>query len=116
MKAPLSTVPTYSESIRIGWSILWRGTGSFVLLLSLGNIVMSAVLPEFEHGVPSLWATLLPLGIVTCVATFGIMPYLVRALFTGSYSSFRLQLFRNVHAGMDDKTPSYESSTVTIQH
>ena len=41
--APSFTVPTYSESIRIGWSILWRGTGSFVLLLSLGNIVMSAV-------------------------------------------------------------------------
>ena len=87
-----------------------------MLLLILCNILILTALPELQRTGPSLWATLFPLGIVTCVATFGIMPYLVRALFTGSYSSFRLQLVRIVHAGMHDKAPSYESSTVTIQH
>jgi len=116
MLSSFPTVPTYSESLRIGWTLLWRGTGSVLLLLVLCNILILTVLPELQRTGPSLWATLFPLAIVMCVATFGIMPLVVRALLTGSYSGFRLQLVRNVQPAMDDRITSYESSKVTTQH
>jgi hypothetical protein len=109
-----NTVPTYSESLRIGWTLLWRGTGSFVLLLTLCNILILAVLPELQRSVPSLLALLLPLVLVTCVATFGIMPFVVRTLFAGSYGGFRLQLVRNVQQSIDGTT-SCETSKVPNQ-
>jgi hypothetical protein len=111
-----ATVPTYSESLRIGWTLLWRGTGSFMLLLILCNILILTALPELQRTGPSLWATLFPLAIVTCVATFGIMPFVVRTLFTRSYGGFHLQLRRKVQPDRDDKTPSYEPSQLTNQH
>ena len=111
------TVPAHSESLRIGWTLLWRGTGSFVLLLTLCNIVILGALPELERSIPSLWASVLPLVIVTCAVTFGIMPFVIRALLTGSCSGFRVQLVRNVQRViLDDETASYESSHVTNRH
>ena len=117
MSSSGATVPTYSESLRIGWTLLWRGTGSFVLLLIFSNIFLLTVLPELERSIPSVWASLLPFIIVTCIATFGIMPFVVRALLTGSYSGFRVQLVRNVQRViLDDETIAYESSKATNRH
>lgn len=116
MVSSFATVPTYSESLRIGWTILWRGTGSFLLLLILCNILILTVLPELQRTGPSLWATLFPLAIVTCVATFGIMPFVVRTLFTGSYRGFHLQFLRNVQSITHEETASRESPEVLHRH
>ena len=117
MSSSGATVPTYSEPLRIGWTLLWRGTGSFVLLLTLCNIVILGALPELERSIPSLWASVLPLVIVTCAVTFGIMPFVIHALLTGSYSGFRVQLVRNVQRViLDDETIAYESSKATNRH
>lgn len=112
MMSSRATVPTYFESLRIGWTLLWRGTGSFLLLLILCNILILTVLPELQRTGPSLWATLFPLAIVTCIAAFGIMPFVVRTLLTGSYSGFRLQLVRRVPPTTHDETASRESPEV----
>ena len=117
MSSSVATVPTYSESLRIGWTLLWRRTESFMLLLIFCNMVLVWVLPELARGIPSGWTSLLPLVIVTCAVTFGIMPFVVRALLTGSYSGFRVQLVRNVQRViLDDETASSESSHVTNRH
>lgn len=113
MMSTSTTVPSYSESLRIGWTLLWRGTGSFMILLTLCDIFIVIGPPELVSSVPSFWASLLPLVIGTAVATFGIMPIVVRLLFTGSYSNFRLQLVRTVLPAVDDTKISYDSSKVT---
>lgn len=109
MRLAEATVPTYSESLRIGWTLLWRGTGSFFLLMILCNLLILTMLPELQRTGPSLWATVFPLAIVTCVATFGIMPFIVRTLFTASYKSFHLQLVRNVQPTVPEESASRES-------
>lgn len=117
MSSSVATVPTYSESLRIGWTLLWRRTESFVLLLIFCNMVLVWVLPELARGIPSWWTSLLPLVIVTCAVTFGIMPFVVRALLTGSYSGFRVQLVRNVQRPVTNHAAtSYESSQVINRH
>jgi len=41
----------------------------------------------------------------------------IRALLTGSYSGFRVQLVRNVQRGiLDDETIAYESSKAANRH
>lgn len=87
-----------------------------MLLLILCNILILMVLPELQRTGPSLWATLFPLAIVTCVATFGIMPFVVRTLFTASYNGFHLQLLRNVQPDREDYTTPCKPSQVTNQH
>ncbi len=117
MLSSVATVPTYSESLRIGWTLLWRGTGSFVLLLTFCNMVLFGVLPELARSIPSWWASLLPLVIVTCAVTFGIMLFVVGALPTGSCSGFRVQLVRNVQRAVTDHAAtSYESSQLINRH
>lgn len=96
MRSSFAAVPTYSESLRIGWTLLWRGTGSVLLLLILCNILLVTALPELQRTGPSLWATVFPHAVVTGVATFGIMPFVVRTLFTATYTRFDLQLVRNI--------------------
>lgn len=49
----LSMEPTYWQSIRIGWTILWRGVGSVVLLLTLVNALIIMTLPELARTSPS---------------------------------------------------------------
>jgi hypothetical protein len=83
--------PTYWESIRIGWTILWRGVGSIVLLLTLVNALIIVSLPELTRTSPSWGALLFPFALTAVIGAFGIMPWLVRHLCSTSYSGFRLQ-------------------------
>lgn len=88
----ISMEPTYWESIRIGWTILWRGVGSVVLLLTLVNALIVMSLPELARTSPSWYALLVPFTLTAVIGTFAIMPWLVRHLCTTSYPGFRLQL------------------------
>ena len=116
MVSSFATVPTYAESIRIGWTLLWRGTGSVLLLLILCNILILTVLPELQRTGPSLWAALFPGAIVICVATFGVMPFVARTLFTASYNGFHLQLVRDAQQTTSNEAVSPQSPATIDQH
>lgn len=95
--------PSYRESIRIGWTILWRGVGSIILLLTLINAMIIMSLPELARTSPSWGATLFPFILTALVGVFVIMPWLVKHLCSTSYSGFRLQL---VHEVPDSDQPN----------
>lgn len=87
-----SMLPTYGESIRVGWTILWRGMGSLLLLLMLINRFIIISFPEFLRASPSWSVVLFPITVTALIGAFGIMPWLVRRLCATSYPGFRLQL------------------------
>ncbi|OQW32271.1 MAG: hypothetical protein A4E19_19770 [Nitrospira sp. SG-bin1] len=95
-------VPNYWESIRIGWTILWRGVGSVLLLLMLMNGLIVTGWPELSRTSPSWGAILFPFVVTAFIGAFGIMPWLVKSLCTASYPGFRLQFthepIQQVHA------------------
>lgn len=84
--------PTYWESIRIGWTILWRGMGSLLLLLMLINRFIITNFPELLRASPSWSVVLFPITVTALIGAFGIMPWLVKSLCATSYPGFRLQL------------------------
>lgn len=84
--------PTYRESIRIGWTILWRGVGSIILLLTLINAMIILNLPELARTSPSWTAIFFPFILTALVGAFIIMPWLVKHLCSTSYSGFRIRL------------------------
>lgn len=95
--------PSYRESIRIGWTILWRGVGSIVLLLMLINAMIIMSMPELARTSPS-WGTLFfPFVLTALVGAFVIMPWLVRHLCTTSYSGFRLQFMQDDYRSALDR-------------
>lgn len=87
--------PRYRDAVIIGWTILWKGVGSFLLLLFLTNLAVIALLPELTRTGPSLWALLVPLAVVTAVCTGAIMPLVVRSLFRQRFGGFHLELIRD---------------------
>jgi hypothetical protein len=89
--------PSYRESIRIGWTILWRGVGSIILLLTLINAMIIMSLPELARTSPSWGAAFFPFVLTALVGAFVIMPWLVRHLCTTSYPGFRLQLVHEAY-------------------
>ena len=99
----LSMEPTYWQSIRIGWTILWRGVGSVVLLLTLVNALIIMSLPELARTSPSWGAFLFPFVLTAVFGAFGIMPWLVRHLCTTSYPGFRLQLVQDAYSSTLDR-------------
>ncbi|MGE0645987.1 MAG: hypothetical protein AB7P24_20225 [Nitrospira sp.] len=84
--------PSYRESIRIGWTILWRGVGSIILLLMLINAMIIMSLPELARTSPSWGAIFFPFVLTALVGVFVIMPWLVKYVCSTSYSGFRLHL------------------------
>jgi hypothetical protein len=87
--------PRYRDAVIIGWSLLWRGTGSFLLLLFLANLAMMALLPELTRTGPSLWALLLPLGAVSALSALAVMPLVVRHLLRKRFTGFHLEFIRD---------------------
>lgn len=88
----LLMTPSYRESIRIGWTILWRGVGSIILLLTVINAMIIMNLPELTRTSPSWGTIFFPFILTVLVGAFGIMPWLVKHLCSTSYSGFRLRL------------------------
>lgn len=84
--------PTYRESVRIGWTILWRGVGSVVLLLTLINVMLIMSVPELTRTSPSWGAIFFPFILTALIGAFVIMPWLVKHLCSTSYSGYRLRL------------------------
>ena len=84
--------PTYWESLRIGWTILWRGVGSVLLLLMLVNGLIIIGMPELSRASPSWGAIFFPFMLATLIGAFGIMPWLVKCLCRTAYPGFRLRL------------------------
>ncbi len=87
--------PTYEESVRLGWALLWRGVGSFVLLMFAGNIGLLFLIPELTRTVPTLWIALLPLAFATLISAFLIMPFVVRRLVKAPFKGFHLSFVRD---------------------
>jgi hypothetical protein len=106
-----SELPGYGVLVLIGWRILWQAVGSFLLLLFLANLALLSLLPELTRTGPSLWALLSPLLVVTVIVALLVMPVVVRALFTTSFSGYRLQLLRD--QGVPASSQLSESMTAT---
>jgi uncharacterized membrane protein len=87
-------VPTYRESIRIGWTLLWRVVGGFLALLFATNLGILYVIPEVARSGPSFLTAFIPLGLATAVSLFLLMPLVVRTILTKSFRGFRLQFVR----------------------
>lgn len=87
--------PTYRESVRLGWALLWRGAGSFVLLMFMGNVALLFLVPELTRTVPALWVALLPLAVATFLSAFFIMPWIVRRWVNASFKGFHLRFVRD---------------------
>ena len=97
--------PSYRESIRIGWTILWRGVGSIILLLTLINAMIIMNLPELARTSPSWGAIIFPFILTALVGAFVIMPWLVKHLCSTSYSGFRIRLeHENSHSAPENCT------------
>ena len=79
----------------MGWTLFWRGVGSFVLLLLVVNLALVWWLPELSRTSPSLWIALLPLVIVTLLCTFFVMPFVVRTLVNRHFRGFHVQFIRD---------------------
>jgi hypothetical protein len=87
--------PTYQESVRIGWTVLWRCLGGFLLLLFAVNLVILSAMPELTRTEPSLWISLLPVGVAAVISLFLIMPVIIRAMLSKSFHGFHLRFIRD---------------------
>ncbi|WP_447987426.1 hypothetical protein [Nitrospira sp. Nam74] len=87
--------PTYQESVRIGWTVLWRCLGGFLALLFAVNMLILYAMPELTRAEPSLWVSLLPLAVAAVISLFVIMPVIVRAMLNKSFHGFRLCFVRD---------------------
>jgi len=87
--------PTYQESIRIGWTLLWRCVGGFLALLFAVNLCILFLMPELSRTEPSIWMALLPLGIAAIISLFVFMPFIVRAVFAKSFHGFHIRFIRD---------------------
>jgi len=88
-------VPTYGESIRIGWTLLWRAVGGFLALLFAANLGILFLIPELARSEPSFMTSLLPLGLATLVSALLLMPVVVRTIVTKDFRGFHLQFVRH---------------------
>ena len=91
----MPTEPRYREAVLIGWSILWRVAGGFLVLLVLTNLTILALLPELTRTGPSLLALLIPIAASTVAAALIVMPLVVRRIIRKSFPGFRLDLLRD---------------------
>ena len=93
--------PTYQESIRIGWTLLWRCVGGFLALLIAVNLFLLFIMPELTRTEPSFWMALLPVSVAAIILLFVIMPSIVRAVLAKSFHGFHLRFIR------DSETSTY---------
>jgi hypothetical protein len=90
--------PTYQESIRIGWTLLWRCVGGFLALLFAVNLFLLFLMPELTRTEPSVWIALLPVSVAAIISLFVVMPFIVRAMLTKSFHGFHIQFRRDSEA------------------
>ena len=92
--------PTYVESLKIGWAIFWRTVGSFIALLFAINLGLLFLVPELSRAGPSIWIALVPLGVVSGVCLFVVMPHVARMLLDRPFHGFQILFVRDAHANM----------------
>lgn len=90
--------PTYQESIRIGWTLLWRCVGGFLALLFAVNLFLLFIMPELTRTEPSVWTSLLLIGVAAIISLFVIMPFIVRTVLTKSFHGFHIRFTRDSEA------------------
>ena len=90
--------PTYQESIRIGWTLLWRCVGGFLALLFAVNLFLLFLMAELTRTEPSVWIALLPVSVAAIISLFVVMPFIVRAMLTKSFHGFHIQFRRDSEA------------------
>ena len=99
--------PTYQESVRIGWTLLWRCLGGFLALLFVVNLAILYVMPELTRAEPSLWISVIPAGVAGAISLFVIMPVIVRAMLSKSFHGFHLRFIRdNESSARVETTPA----------
>jgi hypothetical protein len=90
--------PTYQESIRIGWTLLWRCVGGFLALLVAVNLFLLFIMPELTRTEPSVWMALFPVSVAAIISLFVIMPFIVRAVLAKSFHGFHIRFIRDSEA------------------
>ena len=88
-------MPSYWESVAIGWRIFWRVIGGFLLALTATNLLLLNLLPELTRSDPSVWALVVPLLAATVLTCLAVMPLVARALLKKRFAAFRLALIRD---------------------
>ncbi len=87
--------PTYHELLRLSWTLLWRGAGSFVLLMFAGNVALLFLFPELTRTVPTFWVALLPLAVATLISAFLLMPFIMRRFLKARFKGFHVSFVRD---------------------
>jgi len=88
--------PTYAESLRLGWSVLWRSVGSFLAVLSAINGWIFWTMPELTRADPSILIAIVPICAAVLLCAFIVMPFVVRSILHKRFGRFHLQL---IHEG-----------------
>ena len=81
--------PTYLESLRLGWMLVWRVAGSFLAVMFLLNSLVLFLIPELMRTGPSLWAILFPAGTAALISVFVSMPLIAGSMLTKHLQSVR---------------------------
>ena len=87
--------PTYRESVQLGWTLLWRCVGGFLALLFAVNLLLLFLMPELTRTEPSVWMSLLPVGVAGIISLLVLMPFIVRGMVTKSFHGFHLRFVRD---------------------
>ena len=100
----LREAPTYTESLKIGWAIFWRTTGSFFALLFGINVGLLFLFPELSRTGPSPWVALVPLMVVSGLCIFLIMPHVARVVVDRRFRGFHVLFVRDQPGRMPTTT------------
>lgn len=89
-------LPTYAESLRIGWMVFWRGVGGFVATYIVVSLFTTPVVAPGHPSVGPGWA---PLIIAVGLSVFFWIPFLlVEYLFRKQFRGFYLTLVRGTRS------------------
>lgn len=86
--------PTYLETVRVGWMLLWRSVAGFYAIAYLMTIAVVALSPEADRSNPSWWLVLIPIAVALIVTMGWVMPMAIRSMLRKPFRGFRIQFVR----------------------
>jgi hypothetical protein len=86
---------TYVETLKVGWSILWRSVGSFLAVLSAINGWIFWTMPELTRAEPSILIAIVPICAAVLLCAFVVMPFVVRSILHKRFGQFQLRLIQD---------------------
>lgn len=91
--------PTYPETVRVGWMLLWRSVAGFYAIAYLLTIAVVALFPEADRSNPSWWLVMIPLVAALAVTMAWVTPMAIRSMLRKQFRGFRIQFVREPATG-----------------